>query len=127
MRKIVLLFMAVLGGLACAVAQNIKVSGTVTGVDGNPIAGATILVEGTTTGTTSGANGRFAIVAPADGSLLVSFLGYDTKKVAIAGKTGVDIVLSEESQAIGDVIVVAYGRAKKESFTGSVAVVRAMN
>ena len=72
MRKIVLLFMAVLGGLACAVAQNIKVSGTVTGVDGNPIAGATILVEGTTTGTTSGANGRFAIVAPADGSLLVS-------------------------------------------------------
>jgi len=124
MRKIVLLFMAVLGGLACAVAQNIKVSGTVTGVDGNPIAGATILVEGTTTGTTSGANGRFAIVAPADGSLLVSFLGYDTKKVAIAGKTGVDIVLSEESQAIGDVIVVAYGTAKKESFTGSVAVVK---
>ena len=49
------------------------------------------------------------------------------KKVAIAGKTGVDIVLSEESQAIGDVIVVAYGTAKKESFTGSVAVVRAMN
>ena len=45
MRKIVLLFMAVLGGLACAVAQNIKVSGTVTGVDGNPIAGATILLS----------------------------------------------------------------------------------
>ena len=121
MRKIVLLFMAVLGGLACATAQNIKVSGTVADTDGNPSAGATVYVEGTATGTTSGADGRFAVVAPANGSLLVSFIGYDSKTVAVAGRTGIDIVLTEDAQSIDDVIVVAYGTAKKESFTGSVA------
>ena len=124
MRKFVLLIMIVLSAGALALAQNKRISGTVKGVDGKPIAGATVLVEGTSIGTTTNAEGRFSVQAPADGTLVVSFIGYASKSVNIAGKTRLDIALTEDTHAIDDVIVVAYGTAKKESFTGSVAVVK---
>lgn len=124
MRKFVLLIMIVLSAGALALAQNKRISGTVKGVDGKPIAGATVLVEGTSIGTTTSADGRFSVQAPADGTLTVSFIGYASKSVNIAGKTRLDIALTEDTHAIDDVIVVAYGTAKKESFTGSVAVVK---
>ena len=124
MRKFVLLIMIVLSAGALALAQNKRISGTVKGVDGKPIAGATVLVKGTSIGTTTNAEGRFSVQAPADGMLVVSFIGYAPKSVNIAGKTRLDIALKEDTHAIDDVIVVAYGTAKKESFTGSVAVVK---
>ena len=124
MRKFVLLIIIVLSAGALALAQNKRISGTVKGVDGKPIAGATVLVEGTSIGTTTNAEGRFSVQAPADGTLVVSFIGYASKSVNIAGKTRLGITLTEDTQAIDDVIVVAYGTAKKESFTGSVAVVK---
>lgn len=124
MKKFVLLIMIVLSAGALALAQNKRISGTVKGVDGKPIAGATVLVEGTSIGTTTNAEGRFSVQAPADGTLVVSFIGYASKSVNIAGKTRLDIALKEDTHAIDDVIVVAYGTAKKESFTGSVAVVK---
>lgn len=124
MRKFVLLIMAVLSVSAWALAQNRQISGTVTNADGKPIAGATVLVEGTSTGTTTNAEGKFSVSAPANGTLAVSFIGYESVKVAVAGKTQVNVSLREDTHAIDDVIVVAYGTAKKESFTGSVAVVK---
>lgn len=105
-------------------AQQVQVTGTVKDNAGNPVAGATILVEGTTNGTTSNADGSYSITAASDATLLVSFIGYQSQKHAIAGKTRIDIVLKEDSQAIDDVIVVAFGTAKKEAFTGSAAVIK---
>lgn len=70
MRKFVLLIMIVLSAGALALAQNKRISGTVKGVDGKPIAGATVLVEGTSIGTTTNAEGRFSVQAPADGTLV---------------------------------------------------------
>lgn len=124
MRKFVLLIMAVLSVSAWALAQNRQISGTVTNADGRPIAGATVLVEGTSTGTVTNADGRFSVSAPANGTLAVSFIGYETVKVAIAGKTQVNVSLQEDTHAIDDVIVVAYGTATKASLTGSVASVK---
>ena len=105
-------------------AQQVQVTGTVKDNAGNPVAGATILVEGTTNGTTSNADGSYSISVASDATLLVSFIGYQSQKHAIAGKTRIDIVLKEDSQAIDDVIVVAFGTAKKEAFTGSAAVIK---
>ncbi len=122
-RKLVLSFIAVLGVIALAGAQQRQVSGTVTGADGSPVVGASVFVEGTSTGTTTDVAGGFVLTAPANGTLTVSFIGYQTKSVAIAGKTKLAITLDEDTQAIDDVIVVAYGTAKKESFTGSVSAV----
>ena len=120
------------GGVLLASAQSKQVTGTVANTDNRPIAGATVLVEGTTVGTTTDANGRFSISAPADGTLKdgtlkISFIGYQTQTVSVAGKTQINVSLQEDTQAIDDVIVVAYGTAKKESFTGSAAVIKSEN
>ena len=124
-RKLVLSLIAILGAGALFVgAQNRQVSGTVSGPDGQPVVGATVMVDGTLIGTTSGANGSFSLSAPADGSLTVSFIGYESKTVAIAGKTHIDIALAEDTHAIDDVIVVAFGTARKEAFTGSAKMIQ---
>ena len=86
------------------------------------IVGATILVEGTTKGTTSGADGSFSIKAAPDNVLVVSFMGYQSHTIKVGTQTRIDVVLKENTQAIDDVIVVAFGTAKKEAFTGSATV-----
>ena len=126
-RKLVLSLIAVLGVAALAIAQNKQVTGTVTDANGSPIAGATVMVDGTSQGTTTGTEGQFAISAPANATLTISFIGYEPQKISIAGKSFIAISLKEDSQAIDDVIVVAYGTAKKESFTGSAAVIKGEN
>lgn len=123
-RKILLSLIALLGGgILFSAAQNKQISGTVTGTDNNPIAGATILVDGTSTGTTTAANGRFTISAPGNAVLTVSFIGYQTQSVAIAGKSSVNVRLIEDTHAIEDVVVTGYGVQRKASFTGAASIV----
>ena len=124
-RKIVLSLIAVLGICAVAMAQNQQVSGTVTDAAGAPVAGATVMVEGQHIGTTTGTNGTFSLAAPANGKLVVSFIGYDTETVAIAGHTHVSVTLKENAQAIDNVVITAFGEIKKKDFTGSIASVSA--
>ena len=124
-RKIVLSIVAILAVSFAALAQNKQVSGTVKDAAGDPIIGATVLIDGTSIGTTTGLDGRFTIAATADAVLNVSFVGYNPQRIELAGKTNLQVVLEESSQKIDDVIVVAFGTTKKEAFTGSVAVVRA--
>ena len=113
-----------LGACLSAFAQQLQVTGTVKDHTGNPVAGATILVEGSTTGTTSNADGSYSITAPSDATLLVSFIGYQPQQIAVAGKSRIDITLKEDTLSIDDVIVVAFGTAKKEAFTGSATVIK---
>lgn len=124
-RNLLLSLIAVVGGgILFAFSQSKQVNGTVTGADNSPIAGATVLVDGTSIGTTTDANGRYSLSAPADGTLKISFIGYQTQSVEIAGKTQINVTLHEDTQAIDDVIVVAFGTAKKEAFTGSAKVIK---
>ncbi len=108
-----------------AVAQNRQVTGTITDTNGTPVNGATVLVEGTTNATSSNASGQFTITAPANGTLLVTFIGFESQRVAIEGKTRLSVTLKENIQAIDDVIVVAFGTTTKEAFVGSAAQVKA--
>ena len=98
---------------------------TVTDAAGAPVAGATVMVEGQHIGTTTGTNGTFSLAAPANGKLVVSFIGYDTETVAIAGHTHVSVTLEENAQAIDNVVITAFGEIKKKDFTGSIASVSA--
>ena len=124
-RKILLSLIALLGGgILLSLAQSKQISGTVTGPDGKPVAGATVMDDGSHVGTTSNGDGSFTITAPGNGSLVVSFIGYETQKVAIGGKTRINISLKEDTQAIDDVIVVAFGTAKKDAFTGAAKVIK---
>lgn len=98
---------------------------TVTGVvsDANgPIPGANVNIKGTKTGVVTGFDGNYTITnVPANGVLVFSFLGLTTKEVPVAGKTKIDAVLQENSNALQEVVVIGYGAQRKEAVTGSVA------
>ncbi len=123
-RKIVLSLAMVLLYVGLAAAQNKQITGTVTGPDGKPVAGASVAVDGTSLGTTTDVRGEFSLSAPSNGTLIVSFIGYSDEHVAINGKTVLDIRMKESTHGIDDVIVVAFGEAKREAFTGSAAVLK---
>ncbi len=122
-KKIVLSVAAILMACTSVFAQNKQVSGTVTGPDKSPVVGATVVVEGTTLGTSTDMQGKYTLSAPVNGTLVFSFIGYEDTKIAINGKTTVNAVLAEASKAIDDIIVVAFGESKKDAFTGSAKVV----
>ena len=124
-RKIVLLLVASLTCGLLASAQTKQVSGTVKDANGNAIVGATVIVDGTTIGTNTGTDGSFRISAPANGNLLVSFIGYEDQKIAIAGKTSIEVVLQDNYTAIEGVTVQTFGELKKKDLTGSITAVTA--
>ncbi|WP_121355166.1 SusC/RagA family TonB-linked outer membrane protein [Flavisolibacter nicotianae] len=100
------------------------VSGTVTTAANLPIAGASVLVKGTKNGTTTDLQGRYTISVPSDQSILVvSFIGYSSREIALAGKSSVDISLSENGSTLNEVVVTGYTSQAKKDITGSVAVV----
>ena len=107
-------------------AQNITVRGTVTDAStGEPVAFASIAVKGTTTGTTSGLDGTYSLSAPANATLLFSFLGYKTQEIAVGGRTVVDCILAPDAEYLEDVIVIGYGTTRREAKTGAVSTVKA--
>ena len=124
-RKIVLLLIASVTCSLMAVAQSKQVSGTVKDANGNAIVGATVMVEGTSNGVNTGSDGSFRISAPANGNLLVSFIGYEDQKIAIAGKTSIEVVLQDNYTAIEGVTVQTFGELKKKDLTGSITAVTA--
>ena len=124
-RKVVLSMVAtLLLGCFGAFAQGQRVTGTVTDETGSPVIGAAVVVEGTTRGTSTDLAGCFEIAASADANLVVSYLGYQTQTVAVAGRTVVDVALVPDSEQIEEVVVQAFGVAKKEAFTGSASTIK---
>lgn len=102
-------------------AQNLNVSGTVRDAGSNPVAGASVVVKGTTVGATTDANGGYSISAPADATLVFSFLGLATVEEAVGGRGRIDVTLGEGDQAIEEIVVIGYGVQRREAVTGSVA------
>lgn len=116
-RKLVLSLIAVVGVCALAYAQNQQISGTVVDTDGLPVIGATIIADGTTAGTSSGVDGSFSLSAPANGTLIVSFIGYQTQTIPIANRTHLNITLESDATAIETVQVIGYGSGSKVGTT----------
>ena len=124
-KKVVLSMVAtLLLGCFGAFAQGQRVTGTVTDETGSPVIGAAVVVEGTTRGTSTDLAGYFEIAASADANLVVSYLGYQTQTVAVAGRSVVDVTLVPDSEQIEEVVVQAFGTAKKEAFTGSASTIK---
>ncbi len=107
----------------CSYAQQ-RVTGTVLDAKGEPVIGASVVVEGTTNGTTTGIDGKFALNVPARAQLTVSFLGYKSRKIDVAGKTDLAVTLEEDVAMLDDVVVIGYGTVKKRDLTGAVASVK---
>ena len=102
-------------------AQTLNISGTVRDGNSDPVAGASVVVKGATTGVTTDVSGSYTISAPADATLVFSFLGLTTVEEAIAGRGRIDVTLSESDQYLDEVVVVGYGTMRKSDVTGSIA------
>jgi TonB-linked SusC/RagA family outer membrane protein len=101
--------------------QTRVVKGTVKDESGGPLAGVNVVVDGTTIGQISDANGKFEISMPAGKNTLVySFIGFLTKSVDVTGRDAVDVVLSPSNKLIDEVVVVGYSTQKKVNLTGSI-------
>ena len=110
---------------ALASAQNITVTGSVKDSStGEGIPFASLQVKGTMVGTSTDLDGVYSISVPADGVLIFSSIGYVNSEVPVAGRATVDVMLEPDSQMLEETIVVAFGTATKESFTGSATVVK---
>ncbi len=126
MKKIRIFFatMAMLVLSAAALAQNITVKGSVVDEAGEGIVGASVQVKGTTTGIAADVDGNFTISVPSNAILVISSIGYETKEVAVAGKTFINVTLKADNEFIESAVVLGYGSAKKVStLVGSVATV----
>lgn len=123
-RKVLIILAAVMASFATAAAQDLKITGTVTDQTGYPLEGATVLVRGTTKGTTTDAEGRYRLNATQDAEIVVSYLGYLSQSKKADGKSQLDFVLMEDTNFLDDVIVVAYGTMSESDFTGSASQIK---
>lgn len=123
-KKLFLIVLLVIGHCVSLLAQNRSVSGTVKGSDGEPLTGASVVVKGTSTGVITDLDGNFKdLSVPANGTLVISFIGYDLQEVRPTSNV-INVVLSDSSHSLDEVIVVAYGTASKAGFTGSASVMK---
>ena len=104
-------------------AQSIDVKGLVKTSDGQSLPGATVVIKGTTTGTTTTANGEFFLKAKKGETLQVSFIGFIPQE-AVVDNSNIVIVLNEEIRNLDGVVVIGYGSVRKSDMTGSVGTVK---
>ncbi|MCP2043577.1 TonB-dependent receptor [Pontibacter sp. HSC-36F09] len=101
------------------------IKGKVVDDQGMPLPGASIVEKGTTNGVTSDADGNFTIKAGLNTVLVVSYLGYKSQEVEVAGQTNLTIGLEMDATGLGEVVVVGYGTQKKENLTSAISTIRA--
>lgn len=122
--KLLTAFLVLLFCANVSLAQSLRVQGTVRDSEtGETIPFAYVQIKGTTTGTQTDMDGRYTIETPANATLVYIFTGYVTKEEAVNSRSLIDVILEPEAEKLDDVMVVAYGTAKKESFTGSAEVI----
>ena len=105
--------------------KKISVKGTVVDEKGNPIAGATVIIHGTSKGIASDADGRFSLDVNPDDVLRVSFIGYKEEVVPVKGQMKIDVRLNPTAENLEEVAVVAFGTQKKESVVSAITTVDA--
>ena len=107
------------------IIQDIRISGHVTGNNGEPLAGVSVTIKGSNIGTTTDAAGNFSISVPDQNTTLVfSYVGFTTQEVVVGNRTTVSIALTGTASQLDQVVVVGYGTQRKVDVTGSIGQVR---
>lgn len=96
-----------------------ELTGTIITENGEPLSGANIVEKGTTNGTLSDFDGNFSLTVGPESVLVVSYVGFSTQEVQVAGQQELTITLIEDATGLDEVVVTAYGTSNKRSFTGS--------
>lgn len=104
------------------VAQQQKISGTVTDKSGTPLLGVTVVIKGMNAGTITDVDGKFSFKnIPSDAILVFSFVGMKTLEVPFSGKISIDVIMEEEAIRIDEVVAIGYGTQRKSDLTGSIS------
>ena len=121
-----LVLVLMLAGIsATATAQRIVVSGKVSDKDGAVLAGATVVISGTSTGVLTDSNGKYTITVPSGESILeIEYLGYVSQKIKVGTKSVINVVLQSDAQLVDEVVVIGFGETRKSDLTGSVTNVK---
>ncbi|MDT0646607.1 TonB-dependent receptor [Zunongwangia sp. F260] len=107
-------------------AQNTTVTGTITSQsDGIPLPGVNVIEKGTSNGVVTGMDGNYTIDVPSQATLVFSYLGFETREIAVDGQTQLDVALGDDLESLDDVVVVGYGTQRKSDLTGSVSAIDA--
>jgi TonB-linked SusC/RagA family outer membrane protein len=115
-------------GLVAIPDEKRQVKGTIKDGQGLPMAGATIVVKGTTSGIVADVEGNFTMQVPVNAKTLIfSFVGMKTQEVAINGKTSINVVLEAETIGIDEVVTVGYVTQKREELTGAISVIKGVD
>ena len=131
----VMLCLSAVGGLAVypttllasvTQSQTIKVQGKVVDEQGEPLIGVNVALKGLKGGSVTDLDGNFHVEAPANATLVVSYVGYKTREVAVRGRAVIEAIqLEPDNRMLDQVVVVGYGTQKKADLTGSVSIVNA--
>ncbi|HEX3080742.1 MAG TPA: carboxypeptidase-like regulatory domain-containing protein, partial [Puia sp.] len=105
------------------VTADIRITGKVTGANGEPLAGVSVTVKGGTAGTNTDNNGVYTMTVPSDATLVVSYIGDETKEVKVNGQSVVDIQLFPSNKLLDQVVVVGYGAQKQKDITSAISIV----
>jgi hypothetical protein len=109
--------------LASAAAMAQTVSGRITSAaDGSPPPGVSVLVKGTSSGTTTDADGRYSLSVPDLQStvLTMSFIGFKVQEIPVNNRTTIDVAMEEDVTSLNEVVVIGYGTQKRSDLTGAV-------
>ncbi|GAA4468840.1 TonB-dependent receptor [Nibrella saemangeumensis] len=110
---------------ALSYGQQNRLTGRITSADdGQPLPGVSIVVKGSTMGTTTDANGAFSLSAPTDARLVVSMVGYASQEIAVGNRSRIDLVLSPDQRQLDEVVVVGFGTQTRRDLTGSVSSIK---
>ncbi len=110
---------------AMVVQQGKKVTGVVVDATGEPVIGANVVVKGTTNGTITDFDGNYTIEGVSASDVLVfSYIGYLSQEITVGNQAAINVTLSEDSQALDEVVVVGYGVMRKSDVTGSIGVAK---
>lgn len=103
-----------------AIAPDMRITGRVTSETGDGIAGASVAIKGTKSGTVTDAAGGFSILVSDNATLVISAVGYETVEVSVGGKSTVNVSLKLSTKKLDEVVVIGYGQASKRDLTGSI-------
>ncbi len=124
-RKLTMLLLCLFFSVGAVFAQN-KVTGTVVSQDeGEPIIGATVMVQGSKTGTTTDIDGKFTLSVPAGKKLVISYVGM--KSQTVTAKPGMKVSLASDAQVVSEVVVTGMQKVDKRLFTGATTKIDASN
>ena len=103
-----------------AFSQNITVKGVVKDATGESVIGASVVQKGTSNGIITDIDGNFTLNVPSNSTIVISFVGYKTQEIPVAGKTQINVTMKEDTEMLDEVVVVGYGQMKRSDLTGSV-------